>query len=69
MPKLKSHERLRFASMGKLFDITAWFPSDDAANDYLARHADEGVIASTADGLVLIANIRGAGVRYTTAER
>ena len=65
MAKMKPHENVRFASMGKLFQITAWFASDDAANAYLANHRDEGVIASTNDGLVLIANIRSDGDKYT----
>ncbi|TIX28862.1 hypothetical protein [Mesorhizobium sp.] len=66
MAKLKPHERLRFSSMGKLFELTAWFADDNEANAYIANHPDEGVIASTVDGLVLIANVRTDGVRYTT---
>lgn len=65
MPKMKPHENIRFASMGKLFRVTAWFASDDDANAYLANHRDEGVIAGTDDGLVLIANIRSDGDKYT----
>ena len=67
MPRMQPHEKIRFASMGKLFTITAWFASDDDANAYLAKHPDEGVIAGARDGLVLIANVRTDGVKYTTA--
>lgn len=43
--------------MGKRFRITAWFTEDAAANGYLATHKNEGVIACTHDGLILIAEL------------
>lgn len=65
--KLKSHEKLTIASMGKLFDVTAIFADDDAANAYLARHPDEGVIAAPL-GFAMLANIRADGRRYAATK-
>ena len=67
MAKLGRTERLRFASMGKLFDITAIFTTDEEANAYMHKNPDEGVIA-VVQGVVFIANVRDAGIKYTTKE-
>lgn len=56
MGKMKDSETVLIRSMGKALRITAWFTSDDAANDYMKKHPDEAVIAVTQDGLVLLAN-------------
>ena len=65
MAKLKNIERLRIASMGKLFDVTAIFTDPDEANRYMERHSDEGVIAEV-QGVVFIANLRAKGEKYKT---
>lgn len=56
-------------SMGKAFRVTAMFSTDEEANAYLEKHPDEGVIATSKTGLVMIANLydRGATIRDTDA--
>lgn len=63
MPKLRNDERLYIHSMGKRLRVTAWFASDDEANNYMSRHKDEGVIAVTKDGLVLLADVHDKGTQ------
>ena len=49
-------------SMGKALRVTAIFPSDDTANQYLASHRDQGCIA-VFGSYVLIANLYDPGIR------
>lgn len=73
MARLKPHERLRIASMGKLHDVTAIFAGgfvDDrveATNAYLAKNRDEGVIAEIGD-VTFVAGLHG-GELYMTTDR
>ena len=59
MPRLKPHENLVIASMGKLFRVTAIFTHDDDANNYMRSHKGEGVIATFAN-VVFIAELYGS---------
>ena len=43
-------------SMGKAFEVTGLFTSDDEANDWMSRHSDHGVIAC-AGNLVIVASL------------
>lgn len=67
MGKLKEHEKLKVATMGKLLDITAIFTSDDEANAYMHRNPDEGVVAEI-QGVVFIANVHDMGTPYRSGK-
>ncbi len=58
----KDKVRLFTRSMGKLLEITAIFDSDDDANEYMAKHSDQGVI-SCSGSLVMLANLHDKGER------
>ncbi|MGE3307745.1 MAG: hypothetical protein AB7I52_17450 [Rhizobiaceae bacterium] len=55
-----------YQTMGRSFDVTASFTSDDDANAYLAAHPGEGVIACEG-GRILIASCGEAGREYGCA--
>ena len=52
--------RLYVRSMGKAFEVTGLFTSDDKANDWLSRHSGHGVIAC-AGNLVIAASMYDGG--------
>lgn len=60
MPKLHKDETLTIRSMGRSLRVTAIFADDAEANAYMARHADEGVIA-VISGFVFLANVHDRG--------
>ena len=53
--KLTNDLKLYCKSMGKVFKVTYIAKSDDEANEYMANHKDEGVIAE-GNGLIFIAS-------------
>lgn len=59
-PKPEQEAPNTYRTMGRTFDVTASFCSDDEANAYLASHPGEGVIASE-NGRVLIAACTDTG--------
>ena len=56
MPKLKPDEKLWICSMGKKFQVTGIFQSDDEANDHCQKNRDVGVIA-VAGGFIFVARL------------
>lgn len=68
MPKLKKHQRLFVASMGKFLRVTAIFPSDDDANKYTESHRDEGVVACFGS-IVLVASLHDHGTEFKEAAK
>lgn len=53
---------LYIRSMGKWFQVTALFPDDDQANEWMAKNRDHGVIA-VHNGMVFIANLYDGGCK------
>lgn len=53
---LTATEVLYIRSMGKALRIVAMFTSDDAANDYMARHDTAAVVAVLRNGCILLAD-------------
>ena len=52
--------KLYVRSMGKAFEVTGLFASDDEANDWMSRHSGHGVIAC-AGNLVIVASMYDGG--------
>lgn len=69
MPKLTECQQLYVRSMGKWLRVTACFPTDEAANTFMARNRDHGVVACFGE-VVLLANLydRGGDGPYSVIE-
>lgn len=62
MTKLNEKQGLFVASMGKLLRVTAMFDSDEDANQYMAAHNSEAVVACFGH-FVLLANVHDKGLK------
>ena len=61
MTKLLEHQQMYVRSMGKLLLVTALFTDDDAANRWMERNPDHGVIAVYGD-VVFLAHLHDKGL-------